>query len=99
MEVEREAVDDDELSSSLVAPAQRRKTERVMEVAAIFIGSAEENGNVDMGMWFHALLLRCHLTLHRPRCVAPRVVFSAIEQTELTGNISNCSFSLINTEI
>ena len=84
MEVEREAADDDELASS----AQRWwKQERAMEVE-IFLGSAQENGNVDMGLWVHAFHLRCHLTLHRSRCLPPRVVFSATKQKELTGTLS-----------
>ena len=80
MEVEREARNDE-----LASAQRRRKQERAMEVA-IFLGPAQENRNVDMGLWVHAIHLRGHLTLHRSCCLPPRVVLSATKQTELTGN-------------
>ena len=89
MEVEREARND-ELAS---AQRRRRKQERVMEVA-IFVGPAQENGNVDMGLWVHAFHLRGHLTLHRSCCLPPRVVLSATKQTELTGTLKRFLLTL-----
>lgn len=71
VEIEGEALNDEEQGG-------------VMEME-ILLGSAEKKRNVDMGLWVHAFHLRCHLTLHRSCCLSPRVVLSAINQTELTG--------------